>query len=223
MNLEGIVLNELMKKNKQKIIDISWPISDQMTAYKDRRSTSIQSSKRWETDQVRESLITLGSHSGTHIDAPSHFLEHGKTVDAVDLNSVVGPCVVYDLTHCQEMITKQDLVQFAIQPLSRILLKTKNSFCPATALFDISFVYLSADAAQFLVEKQILCVGIDYLGIERAQVGHETHNILLSAGVTIIEGLRLGHVVAANYQMCCLPLLISGLDAAPARAILLDV
>ena len=210
----------MIPKTKSNIIDISWPISENMTAYKDRRSVTITSTKQWQPDKVRESTIAIGSHSGTHIDAPAHFVEHGQTVDQIDLHALIGPCTVYDVIHCDQTITAKDIEKLDIQPGSRVLLKTKNSLLNQTSLFDASFVYVSADGAQALADKKILSVGIDYLGIERAQPNHETHSILLTAGIIIIEGLRLGHVQAGTYDLCCLPLCLPGLDAAPARAVL---
>jgi arylformamidase len=103
-----------------------------------------------------------------------------------------------------------------------ILLKTANSSLGATALFNPSFVYLEASGAHYLQEKKIKAVGIDYLGIERAQPAHETHLQLMEHGITIIEGLRLQHVKQGRYLVCCLPLNAVGIEAAPARAVLIE-
>jgi arylformamidase len=203
------------------IIDISWPISPTMTAYKNKQTVVFTPIKTFETDKARESLISMSTHAGTHVDAPYHFLQQGITIDNFDLNSLVGPCKVIDLSHCDEKITAADLEKQSINQGDRILLKTKNSKNEASAPFNPNFVYLAADAAQYLASKKILTVGIDYLGIERAQPNHETHRVLFENNITIIEGLRLDHVQAGTYFLCCLPLKLQGLDAAPARAILL--
>lgn len=203
-------------------IDISWPISSDMTAYKDRSVVRIIPIKSFEHDAVRESLITLGSHTGTHIDAPAHFIENGVTTDVLSLDATIGPCVVIDMTHCGQSITYADLIAVTdcIKKGSRILFKTRNSVRTPTDPFDATFVYIDRQAALYLAELQVQAVGIDYLGIERNQKGHETHIALLSAGVVIIEGLRLEHVTPGHYFLYCLPLALVGTDGAPARAIL---
>lgn len=205
---------------KSAYIDISWPITNDMTAYKDRHIVRIESTKEFAQDKTRESLITLGSHTGTHIDAPAHFIEHGLTVDKIQLTHLIGNCRLIDVSMCADKITAHDLEKHNVQAHEIILLKTSNSAHAVTANFEPNFVYLSAEAAEFLAQKKIKTVGIDYLGIERNQPGHETHQKLLSVGIVIIEGLRLGHVDEGLYNLICLPLLLPGLDAAPARAIL---
>jgi len=204
-----------------KIIDISWPISSHMTAYKDRSVVAFTHTKIYEKDHAREAQIVLGTHSGTHVDAPSHFLEHGQPLDQIDLNYLIGPCKVLDLTNIEEKITAKDLYNFDIVENDRILLKTKNSFLDSNAPFDSLFVYLEKSGADYLAAKNIQSIGIDYLGIERNQPDHATHSIVLEKNIPIIEGLRLGHVEPGEYMLCCLPLALQGLEAAPARAILL--
>lgn len=208
--------------NYKKIIDISWPISENMTAYKDRKVVAITHTKTWEADKAREALITLGTHTGTHVDAPPHFMEQGPTIDQLDLAKLVGPCIVLDMMHVDDCINAHDLKDLAIQADHIILFKTKNSALDPNTLFNPQFIYLRASAAQLLAEKNVRAVGIDYLGIERGQPGHETHLRLLEKNISIVEGLRLGHVQAGKYFFCCLPLALAGLEAAPARALLMQ-
>ncbi len=203
------------------IIDISWPISPSMTEYKNRKSTDISQLKNFKSDHMRESLLSFHSHTGTHIDAQSHFLENGAAIEQIDLNSVVGACRVLDLTQVTEVISAADLEKHTLSSGERILLKTRNSFLTSDAPFDSQFVFVSKEAAAYCVEKKIRTIGIDYLGIERNQQYHETHTIFFKAGITIVEGLRLAVVAEGSYQFVCLPLLIPGSDAAPARAILI--
>lgn len=205
-----------------KIIDISWPITANMTEYKDRKSVRIEPIKQFERDGVRETMLTMHNHTGTHVDAPSHFVRNGGTSETILLDALIGICRVLDLTHVTECITQKDLAEFDIRAGERILLRTKNSLKSPTDAFDPTFVYVRKDAAQMLADLKIACVGIDYLGIERNQPGHETHIILLEANVTVIEGLRLGAVVPGAHQLCCLPLNIPGIDGAPARALLIS-
>lgn len=209
-------------KNPQTIIDISWPITPDMTSYKNNKPVNFTHEKNFADHQVCDSKITLNSHTGTHIDAPSHFLANGVTIETISLQSLVGPCRVLDLTHVENKITNQDLKTFDIQADEIILLKTKNSLLENTAPFDTKFVYLDKTGAQFLADKKIKTVGIDYLGIEREQPDHETHCILFEQRITIIEGLRLMETIGGeSYILYCLPLAVNGLEAAPARAILI--
>ena len=203
------------------IIDISWPIGETSTTYKNKKNISVVSIKNFNREHVRESQLNINAHSGTHIDAPAHFMEHGKTIDKNNLQSTIGCCSVLDLTNVKEAIKKEDLVPHSIKKNDIILFKTKNSSLSPTDTFNPSFIYLDESGAQYLVEKKVKCVGIDYLGIERNQPNHETHNILFSNNITIIEGLRLEHVEPGPYTLYCLPLSLTGTEAAPARAILI--
>lgn len=206
-----------------KIYDISWPISHATTGYKDAKMVLFQDIKTINRDGARETEIRLSSHTGTHIDAPAHFLDEGKTIDEISLDRLIGPAVVLDLTDVEEEITREDLeaVGDKIQKNQIILLKTLNSETQATDKFTPHFVYLHLSGAEYLVEKKVKAVGIDYLGIERSQPDHLTHKELMKHDILVIEGLRLGHVPAGNYEIYCLPLYTIGLEAAPARAILI--
>lgn len=204
-----------------KIIDISWPISASMTEYKDRMLVKIEPFKQFERDGLRETLLSFHNHTGTHIDAPSHFLSDGASTESISLQALNGACRVLDMSHLSDCITAQDLEQCDIKAGERILFKTKNSQHAATDPFDARFVYLAKDAAQMLATIGIVCVGIDYLGIERNQPAHETHCALLSKNIAIIEGLRLAGIEMGTYQLCCLPLNIPGIDGMPARAVLI--
>jgi arylformamidase len=204
-----------------KLHDISWPISESMTTYKDKKQISIVANKLFGQDKVRETMITLSSHTGTHVDAPSHFIEHGKGAEIYTLDQLCGPCVVVDLTRCNMVITKADVAALDIPYSTIILLKTKNSFLQTTHPFNPHFIYVDKEAAQYLVQYyKIKAIGIDYLGIERNQLGHETHRMFLEQNIPIIEGIRLADVQAGRYTLFCLPLLIPGCDGAPARAVI---
>lgn len=198
-----------------KIIDISWPTENNITEYKDRVSVNIT-----------KDLISLNPHTGTHVDSPAHFINGGKTIDQVDLSRLIGRCKVLDLTSIKEKITEQDLkdieLNTKIDQEDIVLLKTRNSFLDYKDKFDYNFVYLDKTGAQYLESKKIRSLGIDYLGIERDQKAHETHEILLSNDILIIEGLRLKDIKMGIYYFYCLPIFIRGLDASPARAILIE-
>lgn len=194
-----------------------------MTAYKDRKVVKFDALKKFENDGVQESLVTLGSHTGTHVDSPAHLQQSGQTIDKQNLFDLVGDCKVLDMTHVKDVIQVADLEKCTIDFEDIVLLKTSNSFLNNNAPFEHNFVYLDATAARFLALKKIRAVGIDYLGIERGSKEHETHNILFDNNIVLIEGLRLKEATAQEYFFCCLPLLIEGLEAAPARAILFEL
>ena len=204
------------------IIDISWPISPDMTTYRNKKDVMFSGTRFYHVERVRESHIMMGSHTGTHVDAPYHILEHGGGVDHIPLESLIGHAAVIDLTYVEDVITAQDLEQFDLQKGLIILLKTRNSGLTEIAPFEPEFISLDKDAAAYCVERGFKAVGIDYLGIERGQPDHDTHKILLQNNIALIEGLRLFDIEMGYYFFVCLPLLLAGLDAAPARAILLE-
>lgn len=168
---------------------------------------------------ARETRLEFDMHTGTHIDAPLHFLPNGASIDQIALEQLIRPVKVLDFTQVDNCITKADLAKHQLVSGDFILLKTRNSFSNA---FDPEFVYLDWSGAQYLVERQLRGVGIDALGIERAQNDHATHKTLLGHGIVIIEGLRLAAVAPGNYLMVAAPLKIRGVEAAPARVFLVD-
>lgn len=169
------------------------------------------------------SLLRLGSHSGTHIDASHHFFNDGKTVDSLSLQALVGPVRVLDLTGAGSSIDREQLENSAIEGVTRLLLKTSNSGLWSLPAFSRDYVSLSGPAADYLVSLGIALVGIDYLSIERFKSEeYHVHHALLGAGIVILEGIDLSQVEAGVYELVCLPLKIRGGDGAPARAILID-
>lgn len=204
------------------IIDISWPISNQMVTYKNKQDVLISQVKDFASSGVRESKLFCGLHTGTHIDAPAHFLADGACLDQFSLSQLVGSCQVFDLTHVIDKITQLDLINLDFSACQIAIFKTKNSACSEQGDFDPDFIYLDGSAASYLATKNLSAIGIDALGIERCQPAHETHKFLLQANILIIEGLRLSHVIPGAYQLVCLPLNIVGVDSAPARAILIS-
>ncbi|MEW9096281.1 MAG: cyclase family protein [Clostridiaceae bacterium] len=204
-----------------KIYDISMNIHEKMPVYKnkDEKRPTIKVLQDFSKGSSYESRISMDMHTGTHIDAPLHMMENGATMDKFDIEKVVTGCKVLDLTSVKDRITKEDFVGREINEGDFILLKTRNSFEEG---FDFNFVFLEESGAKYLKDRGIKGVGIDALGIERSQKGHETHKILLGNGITIIEGLRLKDVNEGKYLLCALPLKIVGVEAAPARAVLIE-
>jgi len=202
------------------IYDISMTIEKNMGVYKDKEEKRpvIRLEKQIPKDSINESSMYMNLHTGTHIDAPYHVDSMGDTIETMDLNKLVTKCRVLDLTMVVDGITKEDLIDKAIKPGEFLLLKTKNSF---TEEFEPDFVFVKKSGAEYLAEKGIIGVAIDSFGIERSQPEHETHKILFSKGIIIIEGVRLKEIEEAEYLMCALPLKIKGVDGAPARIVLI--
>ncbi len=161
-------------------------------------------------------------HIGTHVDAPRHFIQDGRTTEHLALDTLVGPVVVAALPDAP-VITASDLESLALPAgVERLLLRTRNSDLWAAGSTDFydEFVALTADAAQWVVDQGIRLIGVDYLSVQRYYDGPQTHQILLGAEVIILEGLNLAQVPSGWYELLCLPLKLAGSDGAPARAIL---
>jgi arylformamidase len=172
-------------------------------------------------DHENVSRISLGVHTGTHMDAPLHFLADGMPMDTLPIDAVVGPARVIEIEDT-ESIKPAELYPHDIESGERILFKTVNSSRAwKTDEFYEDFVYISKEAAAFLVERKISTVGVDYLSVGGFRKdGPETHHALLGAGIWIIEGLNLSEVSGGHYDLICLPLRLSGAEGSPARAIL---
>ncbi len=203
------------------IYDISMMVKYSMPVYKNRdeKRPRLTVSRDFDSGGVYESRIQMDLHCGTHLDAPLHTVRGGKTIPAQDLVQVVSRCKVIDFTHLPEKIGQVELAASEIGAGDFILFKTKNSHIDS---FDPDFVYLTADGAEFLKEKGVSGVGIDALGVERNQPGHPTHTILFTAGIAILEGLRLADVKPGEYFLFAAPLKIHNAEAAPVRAILIE-
>jgi arylformamidase len=176
-------------------------------------------------DNSNVSHIKMSCHTGTHVDAPDHFLNNGKTVEALSLDLLVGRAYVLHLPDVN-LITASVLMQADIPPRTRrLLFKTRNSeyWEKGSSEFHTDFVGLSVDAAELLVDRNVKLVGIDYLSIAPYKMGTPVHTILLNAGMVVIEGLDLSQVSQGRYTLHCLPLKLGGADGAPTRAILVGV
>jgi arylformamidase len=171
------------------------------------------------------SRIDMGVHTGTHVDAPYHFLQDGSTVDQLDLSMLAGRAYVLHLPEV-DLITAAVLDAAQIPPRTRrVLFKTRNSdyWANDDLGFQEDFVGLSKDGAEYLVQRGVKLVGMDYLSIAPYKQSRPTHEVLLSAGVVIVEGLDLREVSQGRYTIYCLPLKLADSDGAPARAILIGV
>ena len=203
---------------KTQIIDISMVLSNDTLIYPGDPKVETKKIKIMGRDGVNLSKITMGLHSGTHVDAPAHFLKEGKTIDEMNLRVLVGKARVCDLTKVKELITEKELKKCGIKKDEIILLKTSNSRL-STKKFSEKFISLSLDGADYLIKNKIKAVGIDYLSIETAG-SSVVHKKLLTKNIPIIEDLVLKNVKPGVYQIVCMPLKIKGGEAAPARCIL---
>lgn len=204
------------------IIDITRPVSEGMVVWPGDPEIAIDElSSLARGDNNNVSAIYMGMHAGTHVDAPLHFIVDGKDVADVDLRRFMGRAKVFDVGMNQS-ITASVLEKLCIGYDDIVLFKTRNGRLWDMPSFNPDFVYISEDAAWWLVRKGVKCVGIDYLSVEKFhQEGAPTHHILLSHEIGIIEGLDLRKVEAGVYYLICLPLKIVNGNGSPVRAVLL--
>lgn len=201
------------------IYDISVPLTRDLPAWPGDPRVLVEPVLTLAEDGANVCRLTLAGHSGTHLDAPSHMLEGGATLDAVPLPLLMGRALVADLRGARQL-GERELAGLPLAGEERLLLKTDNSRLWREAGFRPDFVPLTPDGARFLVEAGIRLAGIDYLSMERFGGDGSVHRELLGAGVVILEGLDLSGVEQGVYELICLPLRIPGADGAPARAIL---
>jgi arylformamidase len=206
--------------------DITLTITPELIVWPGDPPVSIkQTSSIAAGDNANVSAVSMGCHTGTHVDAPDHFLNNGITVDDLSLDLLVGRAYVLYLPNI-DIITASVLMDAEIPPRTRrLLFKTRNSdlWAKGNREFQTDFVGLSVDAAELLVDRNVKVVGIDYLSIAPYKMGTPVHTILLSAGVVVIEGLDLSKVSQGRYTLHCLPLKLGGVEGAPTRAILVGV
>lgn len=203
------------------IIDVSLKIKEDMIYYPGNPRPEIEKYRERPEDSTTESEVSFGSHTGTHVDAPQHVKEGGKTVDELELENFYGKASVLDLTHCAENVDREDLEQ---KDLERdiILLKTDNSNQQYEE-FREDFTYLTLEAVEYLVEKNVRTVGIDYLSLvdfDGGEKATEAHT-LANEKMTVIEGLDLRDAEPGDYEFSGVPLKMET-DGAPMRAVLVD-
>jgi len=166
--------------------------------------------------------LSMSVHTGTHVDAPRHFFDGEAGVESLRLESMLGRAYLVNLTKV-DRVTSTELARARVPSRTRrLLIRTRNSeyWSQPDAAFREDFVGLDASAASWIVAHHIQLVGVDYLSVAPWKEGRPTHEILLRAGVTVLEGLNLQHVKAGRYRLLCLPLNIAGSDGAPARVVL---
>jgi arylformamidase len=175
-------------------------------------------------DHANVSALSLGAHSGTHMDAPRHFIRDGFGIDRLPLDAVLGRARLVAIED-PVAIRPDELVPLGLRPGERVLFRTTNSArCWRNDAFVQDFVFITAPAAQYLADRRVKLVGVDYLSVGGyKQAGAATHQALLGAGIWIVEGLNLDRLEPGAYDLICLPLKILDGDGAPARALLRPV
>jgi arylformamidase len=206
-------------------IDISVGLHDGMVHWPDNPAVQISFAMAIDKgDACNVSNMSMGVHTGTHMDAPLHFIKDAQSIDTMPLSATIGRARVIEIQDT-ESIKVAELEPHHIQAGERILFKTINStHYWQSDTFEKNFVFISHEAAQYLGELQIQTVGVDYLSVGGYfKDGPQTHHALLGAHIWIIEGLNLTPVSAGEYELVCLPLKLIGREGAPARAILKKV
>lgn len=212
-----------------RLYDISVPLSSRTPTYPGDPGIEV---REWLSlangDPANVSVLHFGAHSGTHIDAPAHFIAGAPRIESLSLENLLGEALVVRVPDEANAIDAEFVRANVPSDTHRVLFKTSNSkfWEDAQEAFQEHYVYLTDDGAEELTRKGVALVGIDYLSIEKFQSpDFKTHHALLSRGVVILEGLNLSQVAPGRYELICLPLKISdgGGDGAPARAVLREL
>lgn len=174
-------------------------------------------------DAVTLSKYDLGAHSGTHLDAPMHFMKEGASIDQLALSSLIGPARVIQIPDSVQVIDAAELNRHQWKGVERILFRTRSTsrHWMDSATFHRDFAYITGEAAQLMADEGVKLVGVDYISAEKFAAPEPlAHRVLLGKGIPIIEGLDLSNAPAADYDLIILPIKVGGHEAAPARAIL---
>jgi arylformamidase len=174
-------------------------------------------------DEVNASAVTMSVHSGTHVDAPFHFLPDGATIDALPLETFIGPALVHAVEDAGRHITEAHVNAIDLGGATRVLFKTRNSGLLGKPAYDPHFVAFSVEAARALVNRGVTLVGLDYLSVAHADEQVPVHRAFLDHGVILLEGIDLSDVRPGRYELICFPLRLRGSDGAPCRAVLRDL
>ncbi|MBR9922104.1 MAG: cyclase family protein [Bacteroidetes bacterium] len=205
------------------LIDISNPLHPALPVWPGSHGIHINKLMDQEKgDEATVSRLDIDIHSGTHIDAPLHFIKGGKTTAEISLSKLNGPCRVVELRGIKSIRPEHLDALRLPKETKKILFKTDNSkkWQNLSHPFDKDFTALSPEGAKWITENDIELVGIDYHSIQRFSDPTETHITLLKKEVVILEGLNLGHIQPGPYRLWCLPVSIKGVEGAPARAVL---
>lgn len=207
------------------LFDVSVRLSEGVPTFPGNPAFSCEPVKQVsQGDSANVTLVRLGTHTGTHVDAPRHFFDGAPGVDGLPLDVLIGRARVVEIPGPRRGIEAADLDGRTPAGEARVLLKTGNSALWRSSEFHRDFAFLAESGARLLLDRGVRLVGIDYLSIEEfKKPGAPVHHLLLAQGVVIVEGLDLSAVRAGSYEMYCLPLDIAGADGAPARVVLREL
>ncbi len=205
----------------RRIYDVTIPIKEGMVVWPSDDPVRIRRVKSMaQGDRLNQSRIEMSAHTGTHIDAPVHFIDGMRGVDSISPSLLVGSVIVTEITG-RKKIDAASLEEARIpEGVARVILKTDNVDLAGKDYFEEDFAHLTADGAKYLVKHGIKLLGFDYYSVAEFGKGDEVHRILLSEGIVVIEGLDLRGVPVGMYRLMALPLKIAGGDGAPARVLL---
>jgi len=201
-----------------KIFDITLTLKEDITVYPGDPSLNIEYLAKTDVNGYQLTKLNLSSHTGTHIDAPAHFIRNGSLMDELSLDILTGKSLVLDFTGL-ECITKENLKTVDLKEYKRILFKTSNSNILRQNVFLDNYTYITPEAAEYLVKKEIRLIGFDYYTIDKYNSNNPSHKILLKNNVIIVETINLNDIDAGEYELIALPLKIKT-EGAPARVIL---
>jgi arylformamidase len=207
-----------------KIFDISMALKSKTVVFPGDPPFKLEKTATIHEDKLNLSRLIVGAHTGTHVDSPYHFIEHGSNITDLPLSNYLGKAKVIDLTEIPfgKGISAEILENYKFSREDIILLKTKNSSLPHEGDFFKNFIYLTPEAAKYLVKQGIKAVGIDYLSIEKFDNKNaDTHLILLQNNILIFEGLVLLEIPEGTYFFVGLPLKAIGIEGSPIRAVLI--
>lgn len=208
-----------------KIHDVTVGISPDMPVWPNNPAVELERINKIEAGaNSNVSRLALGVHTGTHMDAPVHFVPGATGIEAVPLGVLVGRALLIHLPRTHR-ITADDLDGAGIPPSTRrLLIKTSNSgyWAKGDKTFHTDYVAIDPSGAEWLVDRRVELIGVDYLSVAPWKESRPTHEILLKAGVVIVEGLNLSKVKPGRYELTCLPLKLMGADGSPCRAILIE-
>lgn len=205
----------------KEIYDISCHLSPELAVFPDDPTFKAEPVASIPEKGYAMSRLTMGSHLGTHLDAPSHILEGKESIENIPLEKFVGKCQVLNIKN-PEKISSTDLSPYRIRSGDMVLFKTRNSGLLQLNEFQENYVYLTPEAARDLADSRVKLVGLDYFTIDSIKdENFSAHKILLSKGIPILEGIDLSKIDEGYYTLVCFPLKIKNGDGSPTRAVLL--
>jgi len=213
---------EEQNNKSEKWIDVSATIFDGMVRWPTDPAVHIYKAEEIGKNGAEANVtgISTTAHVGTHVDAPLHFFKGGTDVASISLDKLIGHARVIEIKN-KEKISLEEIKDVPIEKGDRILFRTRNSDTDWTNKpFTEDYVYLSTEAAKYLVDKEVNCIGVDYLSLGSKENDPEVHRAVLGASIVIIEGLMLKNIAAGEYEMICLPLKIKDSDGGPSRVII---